>query len=87
MSLELVSELWDHVKTGMSKVDRESTADFIVTMFADHGFSSSEIKDVFATDTDIKNAIVEYFGEDEAEYEEDEDGYDEEDEDYEDDDY
>ena len=86
MSLELVSELWDHVKSGMPKVERESTADFIVTMFAEHGFTAEEIRDVFGSDSEIKSAVTEYFGENEDEYSEDEDSYDE-DEDYEDDEY
>jgi len=85
MSLELVSELWNHIKSGMPKVERESTADFIVNMFAEHGYSPEEIRDVFVADSDIKTAITEYFGEDEDEYEEDEDEY-EEDDDYNDDD-
>jgi hypothetical protein len=66
MSLELVSELWNHIKLGMPKVDRESTADFIVNMLVENGFDSEEIRDAFIGDATIKNSIIEYFGDEEV---------------------
>lgn len=73
MSLYLVVELWNHIKTGMPRVDRDSTADFIVNMLAENGIESEEIKEYFGTDTDIKNALLSYFGdEDLGDWEEEE---------------
>ena len=73
MSLDLVVELWNHIKTGMPRVDRDSTADFIVNMLAENGIESEEIKEYFGTDTDIKNALLSYFGdEDLGDWEEEE---------------
>jgi hypothetical protein len=57
----------------MPRVDRDSTADFIVNMLAENGIESEEIKEYFGTDTDIKNALLSYFGdEDLGDWEEEE---------------
>lgn len=61
MSLELVAELWNHIKTGMPKVDRESTAEFIVSMLAENGIDAEEIREAFVGDIYIKNAMLSYF--------------------------
>jgi len=64
MSLDLVAELWNHIKSGMPKVDRDSTAEFIVSMLAENGIESEEIKEVFGGDSDIRDALLSYFGQD-----------------------
>ena len=62
MSLELVAELWNHIKSGMPKVDRDSTAEFIVSMLAENGIEYEEIKEVFGGDSDIRDALLSYYG-------------------------
>jgi hypothetical protein len=82
MSLELVAELWNHIKSGMPQVERDSTAEFIVNMLAENGIESEEIKEHFSADSDIKNALLSYFGEEDlADWDEDEDDFSEYDED------
>jgi hypothetical protein len=85
MSLDLVAELWNHIKVGMPKVDRDSTAEFIVNMLSEHGLESEDIRELFGSDSDIKAAVIEHFGnEDDEDWDTDSDidEWEEDDEDY-----
>jgi hypothetical protein len=84
MSVELSKEIWDELKRYVNTVDRAEAAETLVSVLIDNDISAEEIKSVFKSDSEIKQALKQYL-DDHAEDDDDDDKYDEEyefDEDY-----
>ena len=79
MDANLASVIWDELKRYINTVDRAEAAENLVSVLVDNDCDPEDIKDSFAGDKEIKNALVGYLNNDEEEQEED---YDEEEYDY-----
>jgi hypothetical protein len=80
MSVELSKEIWDEIKRYINPQDRTEAAETLVSVLVDNDVDADEIKSVFKSDSEIKQALTSYL-KDHADDEEDEDLQDEEDED------
>lgn len=77
MSLELVKEIWNGLKTFLSAPDAIEAADVMVTLLIDHDYSASEINEEFKGDSYIKDAVEPYLSEEDEFGEDDEFEFDE----------
>lgn len=72
MPLDLASEVWSELKRYVNTVDREDAAETVVNVLIDNGYDSSEIRDAFKGDADIKRVLSAYMDDQEEEEDEDE---------------
>lgn len=79
MTLSIVNEIWNEVKSYISTVDREEVAETVINILIDNDIDAEEIKSAFKNDSDIKRALAQYLHdiEEDEEDEEDEDDYNE----------
>ena len=82
MSEQLASVIWDELKRYINTVDRAEAAENLVSVLVDNDCDPEDIKDAFAGDKEIKNALAGYLNNDneeeqEEDYEEEDDYYDE----------
>jgi len=79
MSVDLASEIWNELKRYINTVDREESAEVLVSVLVDNDVDPDEIRDAFKGDKDVKAALAAYIKdindepEEEEEEEEDED--------------
>lgn len=78
MSLDIVTEVWDALRSHIDILERKDAADTLVNLLVDSGFDADEIKESFRGDKDIGNALKYYLEQNEVEeeyeeYEEDDD--------------
>jgi uncharacterized protein YfcZ (UPF0381/DUF406 family) len=85
MSVELSKEIWNELKRYVNPQDRSEAAETLVSVLIDNDADADEIKSVFKTDSEIKQALTHYL-KDHADEEDDNDDdlHDDEDDDYED---
>jgi homoserine dehydrogenase len=76
MSLDLVTEVWDVLRSHIDFNERGDAADTLVNFLIDNNYEAEDIKDAFRGDKEIITAVKDYLSqhEDELEYE-DEDYY------------
>lgn len=80
MSLDLVADIWEALRSHISLTERKYAADAMVDLLIDNNFELDEIKDAFRGEKEILTSLKDYVGEHGAEeYEED---FEEEDEDW-----
>ena len=86
MAVELANEVWQELKRYVNGMDRAEAAEALVSVLIDNDISAEEIKAIFKSDSEVKQALKQYL-DDHADTEDDEDDdYDDYEED-EDDDY
>jgi len=71
MSLDLVTEVWDALRSHIDFNERRDAADTLVNFLIDNNYEAEDIKDAFRGDKDIITAVKDYLSqhEDELEYE------------------
>jgi len=71
MSLDLVTEVWDALRSHIDFNERSDAADTLVNFLIDNNYEAEDIKDAFRGDKDIITAVKDYLEqhEDEQEYE------------------
>jgi hypothetical protein len=74
MSLDMISEVWDTLRSHIDSNDRKDAADSLINLLIDHNYEVSEIKTEFKGDKDIMAAIKYYTEQHEVEEEYDDDG-------------
>jgi hypothetical protein len=81
MSLDIVTEVWDALRSHIDFSERKDAADTLVNLLIDNGYDADDIKESFRGDKDIGGALKFYREQHEAEeYEDyDEEGDDDED--------
>lgn len=79
MSVDLSSEIWNELKRYINTVDRQESAEVLVSVLVDNDIDPDDIRDVFKGDKDVKAALAAYIKDINDESDED----DEEDDDYE----
>lgn len=72
MSLDLVAEVWDALRSHVDMNERKDAADTLVNMLIDNDYEATDIKEAFRGDKDILGALKFYVEQHEPE-EEDED--------------
>ena len=85
MDADLASVIWDELKRYINTVDRAEAAENLVSVLVDNDCDPEDIKDAFAGDKEIKNAVAGYLNNDEEEHNDEEDyeeDYEDEEEDY-----
>lgn len=89
MSLQLINEIWKVLKPSIEVGDTDAAAETLVTYLVEEEYSPAEIKQVFRSDSEIKEAVSFYLEkpEDGLFFDRSEDPYEEEYYDDEDDDY
>lgn len=81
MSLDVVSEVWDALKSHIYNNERSEAADTLVNLLVDMDYDADEIRDEFRRDSDIMTALKSYLDQHEIEEEDYDDYEDDEDED------
>lgn len=79
MSLSLVTEVWDVLRSHIDFNERSDAADSLVNFLIDNNYETDDIKDSFRGEKEILTALKSYIAENEIEYDEEE--YDESDDD------
>lgn len=80
MSLSLVTEVWDVLRSHIDFNERSDAADSLVNFLIDNNYETDDIKDSFRGEKEILTALKSYIAENEIEYDEEEE-YDESDDD------
>jgi hypothetical protein len=62
MTIEVLSTAWSELKRYINVVDRAEAAETFVNVMIDHDISEDEIRNEFKGDSDIKEALATYFG-------------------------
>lgn len=75
MSLHIVSELWSMVSDSLLSSDRDSIAEHLVSLLIDNDYTIDEIKNEFAHDKTIIQAVREYAQNEEDESEDSDDDW------------
>jgi len=65
---QLASVIWNELKRYINVVDRAEAAENLVSVLVDNDCDPGEIKNAFAGDTQIKNALSVYINADDEEY-------------------
>lgn len=86
MAVNLANEVWQELKRYVNGMDRQEAAEALVGVLIDNDVSAEEIKSVFKSDSEVKQALKQYL-DDHADDDEEEDDYDYDDDEEEDDDY
>lgn len=60
MALDLAKEIWDELKRHISTMDREEATESLVNVMIDNGYDSTEIRDAFKGDSDVKRVLAAY---------------------------
>lgn len=71
MALEIVSEIWNYVKDGMTVHEREGLAEHMITLMIESDYTPDDIREAFPGDSTIKAALKYY-----TDSEEEDDDYD-----------
>lgn len=79
MSLSLVAEVWDVLRSHIDFNERNDAADVLVNFLIDNNYETDDIKESFRGEKEVLNALKNYIAENEIEYDEEE--YDESDDD------
>jgi hypothetical protein len=88
MSAILANEVWQELKRYVNVVDRDESAEALVSVLIDNDISAEEIKSAFKNDSEVKQALKQYLDDHADENNEDDDeDYDDYDDEDEDDDY
>ena len=69
MSLDLVTEVWDALRSHIDFNERKEAADTLINLLIDNNYETDEIKDSFRGDKDIASALKYYAEQHEAEEE------------------
>lgn len=78
MSLDLVAEVWDALRSHVDLNDRKDAADTLINMLIDNNYETTDIKEAFRGDKDVLGALKFYAEQHEdEEYEEDDEDQDE----------
>ncbi len=73
MSLDLVAEVWDALRSHVDLNERKDAADTLINMLIDNNYEAADIKEAFRGDKDVLGALKFYAEQHEdEEYEEDE---------------
>ena len=64
MSLDLVAEVWDVLKSHIATNEHDYAADDIVNFLIDNGFEPDDIKDSFSGNKVIMKALTSYLHDD-----------------------
>lgn len=77
MSVDLSSEIWNELKRYINTVDRQESAEVLVSVLVDNDIDPDDIRDAFKGDKDVKAALAAYIKDitDEPEEEEEDDDY------------
>jgi hypothetical protein len=73
MSIEVAAELWGELKRYVNTVDRDEAAESVVSILIDNDHDADEIRAAFKGDSDIKQALAAYIGNNDVEEDVDED--------------
>ena len=76
MSLDLVAEVWDALRSHVDLNERKDAADTLINMLIDNNYEAADIKDAFRGDKDILGALKFYAEQHEEDDYEDEEGED-----------
>lgn len=76
MSLDLVAEVWDALRSHIDFNERSDAADTLVNFLIDNNYEAEDIKDAFRGDKEIINAVKEYMSQHEDEQDYDDEDYD-----------
>ena len=72
MSLNLVAEVWDALRSHLDINERGDAADTVINLLIDNNYEAQDIKEAFRSDKEMLNALKDYLShhETEEEYEE-----------------
>lgn len=72
MSLDLVTEVWDVLRSHIDFNERSDAAESLVNFLIDNNYEAEDIKDAFKGEKEIITAVKDYLSqhEDEPEYDE-----------------
>lgn len=87
MAVNLANEVWQELKRYVNTVDRAEAAESLVSVLIDNDVSAEEIKAVFKSDSEVKQALKQYLDDHADEDDEEDEDYDDYDDEDEDDDY
>jgi hypothetical protein len=76
MSLDLVTEVWDALRSHIDFNERRDAADTLVNFLIDNNYEAEDIKDAFRGDKEIITAVKDYLEQHEDEQEYDDEDYD-----------
>jgi len=76
MSLDLVTEVWDALRSHIDFNERRYAADTLVNFLIDNNYEAEDIKDAFRGDKEIITAVKDYLEQHEDEQEYDDEDYD-----------
>lgn len=76
MSLDLVSEVWDVLRSHIDFNERSEAADSLVNFLIDNNYEAEDIKDAFRGEKEIITAVKDYLSQHEDEHEYDDEDYD-----------
>jgi len=79
MSLDMISEVWETLRSHIDANDRKDAADSLINLLIDHNYETSDIKSEFKGDKDVMSALKYYAEQHEVEEEYEDDGDDEDD--------
>ncbi len=77
MSLDMISEVWETLRSHIDANDRKDAADSLINLLIDHNYETSDIKSEFKGDKDVMAALKYYAEQHEVEEEYEDDGDDE----------
>ena len=63
MSLNMVAEVWDVLRTHVDFNERKDAADSLINFLIDNNYEADDIKDAFRGDKEILNALKDYVAE------------------------
>lgn len=79
MSLDMISEVWETLRSHIDANDRKDAADSLINLLIDHNYETFDIKSEFKGDKDVMAALKYYAEQHEVEEEYEDDGDDEDD--------
>lgn len=82
MSLELIVDIWDGLRSHINYTERKEAADMLINILIDNDYEVQEIKDSFKGDKDIAAALKYYAEQHDTEEEYDEESDEEDDDEY-----
>lgn len=78
MTLNIVSEVWEALKTHIDFNEKKEAADTLINVLVDNGYEYSDIKESFSRDKEILHALSYYDESQQSELEFDEESDDDE---------
>jgi hypothetical protein len=70
MQVEMVSEVWSELKRYVNTVDRAEAAESMIAIMIEHDCTAEDIRSAFGHDSEVKRALADYLGQENAEEEE-----------------